>query len=248
MLRALIVIVVCAIVALAKQPPIISPNFSVETNEVDGTGDDENTLTTIVQQTIIQDVDLRRSNMVARGQLVNGALQQVKRCDMTPSDGWFVQASGVKPNTPTSWSCTNTTIDVQSEQPMNCVYNSFWSLPHMTYEGVVKMNNINCDKWTYFMEDGSKSQYAFWIQQDTAVPVATGRITNPSSPTSLYTIFFSSFKGEAQPESVYYPVSGVDCPQSTPPSDAANANLDGVHSIKFPSSFTNMMQLANERH
>ena len=132
MMRALLLVVIASLIsesafAKGKQPPAVSPNFSVDTNEVDGTGDDETTLTTIVQQTIAQDVQHRRSNMIAKGPMVNGALQQVKRCDLSPTDGWFVQASGIKVNAPESWVCTNTTIDVVSEQPSNCVYNNFWT-------------------------------------------------------------------------------------------------------------------------
>ncbi len=228
-----------------KQPPVVSPNFSVDTNEVDGTGDDETTLTTIVQQTIAQDIDLRRSNMIAKGSLVNGALQQVKRCDLSPSAGWFVQASGVKVNSPESWSCTNTTIDVVSEQPANCEYNSFWTFGRdMKYEGVVKMNGVNSDKWTYYQGDGSKSQYAFWMKQDEAVPVATGRVTNPSSPSSLYTIFFKNFQSTPPPESFYYPEQGVSCPESTLPSDD-NASVANV--VSFPESLAHMHELAGAR-
>lgn len=226
-------------------PPVINPNFAVDTLEISGPAS-AGTSNPIVQQTITQDIDERRSNMIAIGSLVNGALQQVKRCDLSPSEGWYVQANGIKPNAPDSWSCTNMTIPVIDEEPQNCQYSSFWTFPKITtYAGVEDINGSKCDKWTYRM-DNSGSVYAFWAIQDKAVPCAAGRIENPSSPDSLYTIFFSNFKSGSQPESVYYPEAGVTCPTGTSPSKIT-VNVAENEAVKFPSTLVEMMDQANAR-
>ena len=113
------------------------------------------------------------------------------------------------------------------------------------------MNGINCDKWTYYMLDGSKEQYAFWMQQDTAIPVATGRVKNPSSPTSLYTIFFSNFSAQAPPETFFYPEEGVLCPESIDPAmydaDTSSKRDHANFLMTFPRSLTHMHELAAAR-
>lgn len=232
--------------AEAKHPPVIEPNFVVNTDEVNGSGPntvpDDGSYRTIVQQTITQDVDLRRSNMIAKGELVAGALQQVRRCDLSPSEGWYIQADGPDASTPSSWECANSTISVIYEGPQYCQYRSFWTLPKLTeYAGVEKINGQNCDKWIYRMDDGSKNVYAFWALQDQAVPMAAGRIENPQSPTSLYTIFFSNFKAGSQPESAYYPEEGVVCPAGTDPSILKET------AMQLPASLMDMLQQADRR-
>ena len=249
------VVGVLASLAWGKEPPVICPNFSVDTNEVNGSGpntaSEDGSYSTIVQQTITQDVDLRRSNMLAIGKLVDGALQQVKRCDLDP-EGWYIQASGTKAFAPSTWSCTNTTISKADEGPESCQFSSFWSFPRMKYEGVEKINGQNCDKWTYFQHDDSKSQYAFWIVEDQATPAACGRITNPSNPTALYTIFFNNFSAGTQPESAYYPEQGVQCPAGTPFSikseqQQQHHHHDDANVIAFPSSVMELLKQADAR-
>jgi len=203
-------LVLCVTLALAKEMPVISPNFSVDTVEVTG---DITSTAVVVQQTITQDVDLRRSNMIARGSLVGGALQQTRRCDTHPI-GWYVQLSGARPDQPASWSCTNSTITRVDERPATCQYSTFWAMPPMKYEGVEQVNGQSCDKWSYVI-DNSGSVYAFWTLEDTAIPAATGRISNSANPIQLYTIFFSNFQSGSLPDSYFTPSTDVQCPEAT---------------------------------
>ena len=162
----------------------------------------------------------------AAGSLVQGAMEQIKRCDIHP-EGWMTNAGGARVSDPSSWSCTNMTINAASELPENCQYSSFWTLGgfDQAYAGVEKVNGMNCDKWTYRMQDegtGKIDDYAFWCAKDHAVPVATGRVGSPTGD-GLYTIFFSNFAPGAPAESQFAPQPGSDCPASTPPRDNASA-------------------------
>jgi hypothetical protein len=65
--------------ASSKEQPVFSENFATNTIEVD-----EKTNETVVQQRLVFDVDKRRSMMYAKGSLVHGALQQIRRCDIHP--------------------------------------------------------------------------------------------------------------------------------------------------------------------
>jgi len=84
----------------------------------------------------------------------------------------------------------------------------------MKYEGVEQVNGQSCDKWTYVI-DNSGSFYAFWALEDTAIPAATGRISNSANPTQLYTIFFSNFQAGSLPDSYFIPSDDVQCPAAT---------------------------------
>ena len=210
LILVLLCLAVCSTAVLGKESPVVSPNFSVDTVEVNG---DITSTDVIVQQTITQDIDLRRSNMFARGTLVNGALQQIRRCDTHPT-GWYVQLSGVQPEKPASWDCTNSTIPRVDERPAMCQYSSFWTMPPMKYEGVEQVQGQSCDKWSYVLDD-SGSIYAFWALENTATPAATGRISNPANPTKLYTIFFNNFQDGTLPDSLFMPSSDVQCPEAT---------------------------------
>jgi len=210
LILVLLCLAVCSTAVLGKESPVVSPNFSVDTVEVNG---DITSTDVIVQQTITQDIDLRRSNMIARGTLVHGALQQIRRCDTHPT-GWYVQLSGVQPEKPASWDCTNSTIPHVDERPAMCQYSSFWAMPPMKYEGVEQVQGQSCDKWSYVLDD-SGSIYAFWALENTATPAATGRISNPTNPTQLYTIFFNNFQEGTLPDSLFMPSSDVQCPEAT---------------------------------
>lgn len=227
----LLVLVVAAFLTISchgKDVPVISANFIVDTKEVDG--DISGTGTEVVAQTIAQDIDLRRSNMIARGSLVFGALQQIRRCDLHPS-GWYIQASGVQATKPSTWECTNSTITRAGEMPQNCQYSSFWSMPPMKYEGVFEVNGQSCDKWSYVLDD-SGSVYGFWTVEDEAIPVATGRTSNPSNPTQLYTIFFSNFVPGSPPDEVFMPQEGVVCPPASDPTTTKMSNSDNSMKMK----------------
>ena len=196
-----------------KDIPVINPNFVANTKELDETN------TTIVEQRLVFDIDLRRSMMYAEGSLVKGAMQQIRRCDIHP-EGWMTSSGGPNVQDPSTWTCTNTTISAQGELPMNCQYSTFWSFPaDMKYEGVDEMNGTACDKWVY---SSSGEEYALWSTTAAgedgemySVPVANGKVR--SLKGGLWTIFYSDFIPGSPAEEEYAPVEGNNCPESTPP-------------------------------
>jgi hypothetical protein len=78
--------------------------------------------TVSVRQLIAQDNVSRRSMMLARGQLVRGVLQQIKRCDVHPT-GWFASIAGPSM---ARLQCQNQSI---SSSPSDCQWTPFWGIP-----------------------------------------------------------------------------------------------------------------------
>jgi hypothetical protein len=104
------------------------------------------------------------------------AMEQIKRCDIHP-DGWFSSAGGADPSSPSSWSCTNTTIDRAGEMPQNCQYSTFWGFPDdMRYAGAAEVNGIACDQWLYHSQGNEHTLYAIMLDEETgeAIPVVSG--------------------------------------------------------------------------
>ena len=101
--------------------PTISNDFTCQTEEVDKDGN------TVLEQLLVWSASARRSLMSARGSLVHGYMEQIKRCDLIPDSGWFSNAAGTS-GLGSTWSCTNTSIPVKSELPTNCQYGSFWEI------------------------------------------------------------------------------------------------------------------------
>jgi hypothetical protein len=170
-------------------PPKINPNFVVNTVEVDDTN------STILEQRLVFDIDLRRSMMYGVGDLVKGAIQQIRRCDIHP-EGWMTSAGGSKVDDPSTWSCTNTTISFAGEIPWNCQYSSFWSFPDdMKWAGEDNVNGVSCDKWVYF---SGADEYALWASTtidstgaQVDVPIANGKIASATGG-SLWKIYYSA--------------------------------------------------------
>lgn len=196
----------------AKDIPVISPNFVANTVEIDDTN------TTVVEQRLVFDIDLRRSMMYAQGSLVHGAMQQIRRCDIHPQ-GWMSSAGGPDVDDPSTWACTNTTIDRKAELPNSCQYSSFWSFPdNMKYSGRDYINGTSCDQWIYY---SGGDEYALWVQEGVVdgelvtIPVANGKIK--SSSGGLWTIYYHDFVPGSPNDSEYDPVDGSNCPDSTPP-------------------------------
>ena len=198
----------------SKEIPIINPNFVANTIEVDETN------TTIVEQRLVFDIDLRRSMMYAEGSLVHGAMQQIRRCDIHPQ-GWMSSSGGPNIDDPSTWTCTNTTISRKAELPNSCQYSTFWSFPtDMKYAGRDLINNTSCDQWIYF---NNGDEYSLWVEEGvingemTTIPIANGKIKTSSSTGSLWTIYYHDFIPGTPEESEYAPVDGSNCPDSTPP-------------------------------
>jgi hypothetical protein len=210
-LAALIIAIMALVQASAKDVPFISQDFTVNTREEDSDGN------TIVEQRLVWDATLRRSLMHAKGSLVKGAMEQIKRCDLIPEEGWFTNAGGPNANDGTHWQCTNTTITPRGELPTHCVYNNFFaisgSINPPVYAGVEAVNGVQCDKWTYEMADGSGGvgKYAFWCVEDQPIPAA-------SSELGRYSIYFSDFVAGSPAVSEFEPESNYNCPNATPAS------------------------------
>jgi len=194
--------------------PKINPNFVVNTVEVD------NTNTTILEQKLVFDIDLRRSMMYGYGTLVKGAMQQIRRCDIHP-EGWMISAGGPDTSDPSTWQCTNTTINAAGELPWNCQYSTFWSFPDdMKYAGNDVINETPCDKWVYF---NGGDEYALWATQGVDasgqiidIPVANGKTLSATGGNS-WTIYYYDFVGGTPADSEYTAIDGLQCPESTPP-------------------------------
>ena len=98
--------------------PTISEDF-----QCNSTGVDLVTNETFVEQFLAFDATNRRSNMEAFGDLVNGGMQEIRRCDFLPATGWYSSSWGhLGLDSPSSWACTNTTISRVGELPSKCQY------------------------------------------------------------------------------------------------------------------------------
>ena len=175
--------------------------------------------------------------MEAVGSLVKGAMQQIKRCDLFPQEGWMTSSGGPDPKEPGDWQCTNTTITPAGELPQFCQYGTFWNFPSMRYIGTETMNGVDSDRWEY-ISGGEK--YAFWAEIDAAVPVATGKVSSPN-PSSLWTIYFTDFTPVAPDESAYTSIPGVVCPAATPAPSELPSSSSSSSSPSSP-SFLNLVR------
>jgi len=232
----LLLLVGLVAVVKSKEPPVISENFQCNTQEVSNNE-------TVLHQFLAFDADLRRSNMEAVGSLVKGGMQQIKRCDLLPHEGWFSSAGGPNPIDANTWTCTNSSIPRYGELPYYCQYGTFWSFPPMHYVGPDTVNGVDCDRWEY-MSGGDT--FAFWAIVDSdaggdgeGVPVASGKVSSPNPDMSLYTIYFTDFVGTSPKEDAYAAADGCECPDATPMTAAAAAVSQG--------QVTSVLSLAHTR-
>ena len=203
-----------------KDVPAISKDFECHLEELDSAGE------VILRQTLVWSATHRRSRMFAEGSLVNGAMQQIKRCDLLPADGWFSNEGGPNAKDPSTWSCTNTTIPARSESPENCVYGDFWSMAgafDVRYNGVETIRGKKCDMWSYKAinpNDNSVMNMWFAALEDQAVPCASGR-------TDTYSLYVSDFKGQEPDIQDFAPVAGTGnvCPDATPGSSNVDSSV-----------------------
>ena len=124
--------------------PEISQDFTCQTEEVDANGD------VVLMQKLVWSASQRRSLMSAKGSLVRGFMEQIKRCDLLPKDGWFTNAGG--PGNPSEWACTNTTLPPNAETPKHCIYGNFWTIHNESepkYMGQEPIKGVECDRWDY---------------------------------------------------------------------------------------------------
>lgn len=197
--------------AMEKDIPAISSDFECYLEEEDSTGE------VILLQSLVWSASQRRSRMSAEGSLVKGGLQQIKRCDLLPADGWFTNEGGPNAKDPSTWTCTNTTIQKTSELPANCAYGEFWALTgafDVRYDGVQSIRSKKCDMWSYKAvnpNDNSVMDMFFATLKDQAVPCATGR-------HGVYTIFVDNFRGQDPSIQDFDPIAGtgITCPAASP--------------------------------
>lgn len=108
-------------------------------------------------------------------------MEQIKRCDIHP-EGWFSSAGGPNPDAPSTWTCTNMTIDRVGEMPQNCQYSTFWGFPDdMKYAGPAVLNGVSCDQWTYFSQGDEYTLYATMLDEVTGESIPVVRLSVVSS-------------------------------------------------------------------
>jgi hypothetical protein len=233
MLYFLLFFVQILLVVLAKDQPVISEDFSLFLIEYDSNGVITN------NETLAFDATLRRSNMYAVGTLVQGAMQQIKRCDMIPHDGWFSTAGGPDASSPQGWVCTNVTLPVASEIPYHCQYGNFWGFPPMTYNGEEDVDGVVCDAWQY-MSGGYK--YGVWVTGDGTVPVRTAKLTGQT-----WSMDFFDWVAGSPAEQAYEPVVGSPCPPATPQTDDDGAGSGAGQRLGFGYSYSELVSRADKR-
>ena len=102
---------------LAEPMPSISEDFQCNATGVDSAN------VTLANALLAIDSDARRSNLQVDGDLVNGALQHIRRCDLYPRAGWYSESWGhLGYDAPSSWACSNTTIPILQETKDKCDY------------------------------------------------------------------------------------------------------------------------------
>lgn len=193
-------IFICAMsgssVAASMDPPfpVYPEQFIVKTREYSSGG--EMTL----NQTLVWDESAQRTLMKADfvGQ---GDLEQIVRSDVTPS--YFVQASSTDPSEPSSWDCSNTTMEI--------VVTGFWDVPlHSRFSGNETVNGVVCGKWVYTVLEIA-SEYVFWGSDDS--PCATAQLVPGSDDGDyMWRIEFHDFLAGPPPLDAYEPTPGVTCP------------------------------------
>lgn len=188
--------------------PAYNETFSVET--IESTRKEG----VVLRQTIVHDLRLRRSMMLAHGTLVRGVMQQILRCDIHPT-GWFADIGG--PN-PQSLQCTNITRD---SDPAYCQWTPFWEAPPSNatmHEDV--LNGTKCTRWDYW--SGGEA-FSFWGTHNT--PLRTAKTFTQHIGYELWAIDFINFVGGTPPLSAFDPLPGVVCPAASPPPPATR----GLH-------------------
>lgn len=194
--------------------PSISQDFTCQTEEVDKDGN------TVVEQLLVWSATSRRSLMSAKGSLVHGYMEQIKRCDLIPEAGWFTNAGGPRGGGET-WQCTNTSIPAKAEIPSHCVYNNFWEITSKEtprYIGVENIKGQECDRWDYDSENpntGGIMKMSFWAKHDApgrespiATPCATGE-------AGVWTLYVSNFVAGEPPLDKFAPTADYSCPPAS---------------------------------
>ena len=190
--------------------PVYAETFTVQTVESDPTHG------VVVRQTIAHDDVKRRSMMKAKGLLVQGVLQQIRRCDRQPK-GWYAAIGG--PNA-SHLTCTNTSIDLD---PAFCQQSPFWATPPSNATSRrVTLNGTACSRWSWW-EGGE--EFAFWGTPTT--PLRAAKIFTAKAGFSTYAIDFTNFVPAPPALSEFDALPGAVCPpaKATRPERGSAAGL-----------------------
>lgn len=195
-------------ISLGASFPVYAETFTVQTVESDPTHG------VVVRQTIAHDYVKRRSMMKAKGLLVQGVLQQIRRCDRQPK-GWYAAIGG--PNA-SHLTCTNTSIDLD---PAFCQQSPFWAAPPANATSRrVTLNGTACSRWSWW-EGGE--EFAFWGTPTT--PLRAAKIFTAKAGFSTYAIDFTNFVAAPPALSEFDALPGAVCPKATRPERGSAAGL-----------------------
>lgn len=205
--------------------PEISKDFTCDTEEEDSAGK------VVLLQQLVWSASYRRSRMSAKGSLVKGFMEQIKRCDLLPDDGWFTNAGGPSGESASDWSCTNMTIPAKSETPNHCVYGNFWEINSESepkYMGIEMIKGTACDRWDYETTNsqGEKQQMAFWARPlpSTSLLDGGGRgdpVATPCATSQLgvWTLYIVNFRAGQPAIDLFDPTSDYECPAASTDSE-----------------------------
>ena len=155
--------------------------------------------------------------MISDGRLVQGHLEQIKRCDLRPH-GWFLDIEGAANTSVSQWKCANMSIP---NPAADCFFNDFWDVPtNATYHGVEScpartlfssnssVGRTECDRWSYWR---GKEQFMWWALKNLSVPVQLAKVvTDPAHPTyHKWHLEFHDFKAGEPPISAFSPPIGL---------------------------------------
>jgi DOPA 4,5-dioxygenase len=184
-----------------------------------------------LRQVITVDPVVGRSKMSAEGQLTNGHLVQIKRCDLGPGS-FFLNIAGPPNSSASSWQCANMSIP---DPKSSCQWSPFFpALPeNSTYEGVVacpashgiSSPRSSCDKWTYWE---SNEKWAWWTVENQSIPVRLAKIIkDPAHPTwHLWHLEFENFQPGEPSVTAFAPPTGLGPCQPTPPRKTLNEDRE----------------------
>ena len=213
-----------------KSIPTISEQFSLNTIEID----DTNNGTVSVRQTMYMDQTNRRSHMIADGDLCQGHLEEINRCDAGWKSGWQITIGGPVGTNVSDWSCTNHTLN---PDPKDCVFSPFFAFPsNYTYIGIQNITQhsgtvVEVDAWMWWETSPGASfseKWQFYTLVNTAIPARIAKIYTPKVGFHLWHIDFLNFVSGAPALSLFNAPKGNTCPPATPGVAMARVNLNGI--------------------
>ena len=196
--------------------PAISERFKVRSIEVDDTTNG----TVVLEQLLIMDPVIQRSRMVADGQLVNGHMEQIVRCDGKDSseNGYFLDIEGPSA---TQTQCVN--------MSRTCTpFSTFWDFPaNISDLGKSALppgttwphSGTDFNKFEYWEENERYELYTSTAETGTVrnsnatdTPVWMGKVSIADPAHHLWHFEYRSFQAGEAPAEDYAPPAGIVCP------------------------------------